>query len=379
MPHSHASGAALPALARSLTLALTLALVLPQAAGAAVVVDGWTLDNVVAPAAPYVDDVTYSSRVYDRDVTGGTAGAVSNGAVIFTPPEATAPGIKVLTGSPDISASKDIPDCIMASSAATCESPFQSGKRLKLVMEEMGPIDLVFDTSGLGAAEYQLFAKLKNAIGDIGGFTMELGFGTGDDFVLAGALDGLSFAAVPDAPVTQFPFGLFGDAATSNNHDLDGFFAAETTGYAAAMDGATLSTIGTYGPYSEVFGFWTGIDDAPWGYFRDHDGLAETDAILMAWEAAPGVWEQRREEAGTEAAPITAEIVAEQDLIEAGYLLALVEDVSNLNVNALIAFSESYQAEGFTLRVAAAPVPLPAGAGLLFAGLAALGIARRRG
>ncbi|MGG7565875.1 choice-of-anchor F family protein [Rhodovulum sp. DZ06] len=356
------------------------ALALSPLPAQAVTVDGWNTTNVLVPAGPYAADVTYASVIYDRDVTGGTAGASSSGEVIFTPPEATAPGIAVLTGAPDLSASQDIPNCIMASSSASCESSFQSGKRFKLHFTDTGAVDLVFDTSGTGESAYQLFTKFTNDVGaGLRGFTMELGFGVGDGFSLAGDGAGIAFAPVPDMPDTQFPFGLFGDAAASSNHDLDGFFAAETTGYLAEWTATKMRATTGYGPYGDLFGAWTTLDDAPWGYFWDHDGDAGTDAILMAWQTGTGEWEQRRAEDTGEAVPILPTIVGEADLISAGYLLGAIEDVSNLNVNAMIAFSDAFDSgSGFTLRITAAEVPLPAGAPLLVAGIGALGLLRRR-
>ena len=67
------------------------ALIAPAGGATATTVTGWSLDNVTVEAGPFVDGETYASPVYDRDVTGGTVGAISNGAVTYDVPEAGAP------------------------------------------------------------------------------------------------------------------------------------------------------------------------------------------------------------------------------------------------------------------------------------------------
>jgi len=367
------------------------ALIAPAGGAMATTVTGWNLENVVVEAGPLTDGVTYSSPVYDRDVTGGTTGAATNGAVTYSPPEAGGPGIKIVTNGPDLKPSIDIPNCIMASSSSSCEGDFQSGKRFKLRMDAAAPIDLVFDT-GAGSAldgtvteqPYQIFAKLKNNTGSsLSGFTAELGFGVGADFIAATLLDQITLAPlVGGDPATQFPFGLFGDASTSSNHDLDGFFAPATAGFNADFAGTTIASTAMYGPYEALFGDWMTLADAPEGYFWDNDGDAETDAILMAWLRPDGEWEQRRAEDLGEATPTTPFTVAEADLVSAGYLAGPIEDVVNLNLNAYVAFGASYDdGRAFTIRVTgiAADVPLPGGIALMAGALGLLGgLARRR-
>lgn len=369
------------------------ALIAPAGGATATTVTGWSLDNVAVEAGPFVDGETYASPVYDRDVTGGTVGAISNGAVTYDVPEAGAPGIKVVTNGADLKPSIDIPNCIMASSSSTCEGDFQSGKRFKLRMDAAAPIDLVFDTgpgSALDGTEttdpYQIFAKLKNNSGvSLSGFTAELGFGVGADFVAATLLDEITLAPLLGGdPATQFPFGLFGDATTSSNHDLDGFFAPEKSGFDVDFTGTAITSTAIYGPYQALFGDWMTLADAPEGYFWDHDSDADTDSILMAWLRPDGEWEQRRAEDGADAIPAAPFVVAEADLISAGYLSGPIEDVVNLNLNAYVAFGDSYaDGRAFTLRVTgiAAAVPLPGGLALMAGALGLLGgvVRRRRG
>ena len=59
-----------------------------------------------------------------------------------------------------------------------------------------------------------------------------------------------------------------------------------------------------------------------------------------------------------------------------------IEDLANLNLSFALLIDDAFQSDAFTLRVTTgagvAPIPLPAGAPLLLAGLAMLGFARRR-
>ncbi len=343
-------------------------------------ITGWNTDNVVVPTGPFTPDVTYFSTVYDRDVTGGTAGAITNGRIAFTPPEATAPGLTVQT------APATTGNCILASSGTTCDGPFQSGKRFKQQATNKGAIDLVFDMENDdNTAPYRVFHRLVNLTGqDIGSFSVELGFGVGDQFRRSTAGDGLAFgfgdgtfgANDTLVPFTQFPFGLFGDASTNPNFDIDGFFAAERTGFDLAITEDIILSDDFYGPYEELFGDWLSQGDVPLGYFWDNDGDPATDAILMAWINGDGDIEQRREEDGSDPSTI-APIIVDPSAV-AGYELLPIEDLANLNLNYLIFFGENVDFDNFTLRVTTTPVSEPMTLAMFGIGLAGLGMARRR-
>jgi hypothetical protein len=229
----------------------------------------------------------------------------------------------------------------------------------------------------------------------------------GPDFVRAGADSGLSFSSEFTAQPTgsgsastQFPFGLFGDAASNPNFTLDGFFAPQRAGLVVdTTDPTLIVSDGFFGPYDDLFGGWLSGDMVPQGAFWDNDNNADTDALLMAWLTPAGEWELRREildlaagTAGTLITPMTfstfddmvAELLGEdydpaQMVIAAG----LIEDLANLNVNFAIALGDMGNATSFTLRTVVYPqnvsaVPLPAGAPLLIAGFGAIAALSRR-
>ncbi len=117
------------------------------------VISDWNTNNVVTEPGPYTDGEVYHSTIYDRDVSGGTSGAETNGRIAFEPPEGEAPGLKVVTDGPDLNDKRDFNDCIMAAGGATCEDGFQSGKRFKMQATDTGAIDMVFARqSGLRGA-----------------------------------------------------------------------------------------------------------------------------------------------------------------------------------------------------------------------------------
>ncbi len=365
--------------------------------------------------------------IYDQNVTAGVpTGAQSSGTVVFTPPEAISPGIKVENvpgGYPDTGAGATLTldGCLMTSNpGATCTSPFQSGKRIKQKVTGTGSTDLVFDidASDIDMAFYQVFSRLINDSDQaLAGVTVELGFGVGDDFVAATG-DQLTFSteftAQPNnsglSSTSQYPFGLFGDADDSPNFLLDGFFASDRTGFDLDQTATTITTGAYYGEYATIFGDWRPLSDVEEGLFWDFDDDAETDNLLMAWQIGDDLCELRRTVGETCAAsgssdPFAApnctfgvtlddyitgsfdEIVTFlTDAAGSDYFSIFgsgeIEDLANLNLNYAIALGDLTGHSSFTLRTTAMPavnvVPLPAGAPLMLGGLAALAVLRRR-
>jgi len=367
--------------------------------GQAASITGWNTANVeIGPAG-----VSGASTVYDRDVTGGTAGAVTNGRIAYDFPEADSPGIKVVQG-PFSQGGNATVGCIMASSTATCDSGFQSGKRFKQQFTGTGPVDLVFDvdptTDPTGSEGYQVFQKLINQTGlAMTGFEISLGTGIGDGFVVSTVGDGLGFSpsfefGPTDANASsQFPFGLFGDAADNPNFSIDGFFAPERSGFNVGFGEDVLATSGFFGPYPGLFGAGMLSQEAvPMGAFWDDDNDPTTDDVLIAWLNGDGEWEQRREIVGgtdvdTLAVP---ETYATFDELVSAIGLALVqgeiEDLANVNVNFAVDVA-AFTGNSFTLRVDGsfdplpAPdsvVPLPATLPLLLSAFGLIGVASMR-
>lgn len=352
--------------------------------GMAATITGWNLNNV--EQVPDAGDPALGiSYIYDRDVSGGTAGAVSNGQILWL--ASPQPGMTVLNDDPDLNPGQSIPDCIVAV-GANCEGPFRSDKRVKMRATSVGTIDLAFDTSPSAANSYQLFHRLINVTPEkLKGFSIELGYGLGADFVSSGADDGLAFDLTvelgPDnlPAFTQFSFGLFGDAADNPNVDLDGFFATERSGFGLDIGEDLIATTGIYGPYAGLFGP-TMLNQAsvPNGYFWDNDGDPLTDPLLMAWFNGTD-WEARRAidpDDPTKAISIAPTIVSEADLQALGYELDIIEDLRNLNVNLNILTDESFDGSQFTLRFTTAAVPGPSTWTIMLAGVGLLGATVRR-
>lgn len=417
---------------RQVTIGAVSLMALCAGAAQAVTISDWNQDNVVVGATPE-DGVTGYSYVYDRDVTGGTDGAESSGRIAFTPPEAVSPGIKV--------SEVDIPQggnngitlegCLMTSNPDVgCDGEFQSGKRIKEQITGTGFVDLVFDLDfsdndpedGVNVPTvYQVFHRLINVTGqNLAGFTIQLGFGVGGDFTMAGLGDGLSFSqdfrAQPSgsgAASTQFPFGLFGDASDNPNFTLDGFFAPERSGMSVgfndldpgeAIVATQLASLGFFGPYGDLFGSWLPQQGVPTGALWEYE--VGKDPLVMAWLNGDGEWELRRDFARDAEGNILGQLVGDvvsltgEDVkyfasfadvqayleLETAFFDDVIEDLANLNVNfgiqldhaALFGDGQTPYRTSFTLRTFVAPVPLPAAAPLLLAALGGLALVGRR-
>lgn len=391
---------------RLLFTASTLGLLAALPATAATIT-GWNQSNVQSDGTP-ADYETGESIVYDQAVppTGSVpAGASTSGKIVFTMPEADTPGIKVQPESyTDTKDGIDLAGCLMTTSDATCTSPFQSGKRIKQVMTGLDPVDLVFDVDGsTETSVYQVFGRLiNNTSKALAGFSLELGFGVGNSFVEATAQDGLAFSTAfsanpkgSGAVSTQFPFGLFGDAATNPNFVLDGFFDDARTGFSTTATETRIESTDIFGAYASVFGPWMTGDAVPEGLFWDFDSDPTTDALLMAWQIAPDLWELRRDIGetcdGTFCAPgVTldtyftgsyADVLAQLGGASTSFTTGGIEDLANLNLNYAISLGDLGSYSSFTLRTTvyeAPAVPLPPALPMAAAGFGLLGLLRRK-
>lgn len=402
------------------------ALALPTVTTAASITQ-WNTSNVDVGAVDSDpnDDIGGASVIYDQDVSGGVPpGATSNGQIVYIAPESNSPGLKVVQEGYDV-----FDGCIMAFSTATCTSPFQSGKRIKQQVTNVGTIDLQFDVEadGQGESIYQVYHRLINVTGGkLDGFEVELGFGIGDSFQASGSNDGLRFANVADgvefgpdnvAAFSQYPFGLFGGVPLNPNPlNLPGFFdTVDRAGMNVILNEDSILSNGYYGSYDARFGSWLSQEDVPDGLLYDYDpGVA--DPLVMAWASVDG-WEFLRgidlasvlNPLGVEPIasmlfaydyaydPINGISAAMEAYMAANLVdingnplvfgdaldVAAIEDLANLNLTFAIAVDDRFagQYDSFTLRVLTnevSPVPLPAGVWLMIAGLGALGVAGRR-
>tara|TARA_R110002110_G_scaffold406421_1_gene626245 strand:- start:40050 stop:41348 length:1299 start_codon:yes stop_codon:yes gene_type:complete len=280
-----------------------------SASVSAAVITGWNQGNVVSGGEV---DGTFIQKIYDQPTTDGS-GASSTGDLIYTPPEAVAPGLRVENDAPGAGSGNGVYNCIIASgAAASCNSEFQSGKRFKLNQTAPGPVDLTFDLDLEGNFAsvdndglYKVFQKYGNDTGSaLAGFSVQLGFGIGDSFMGSVIGDGLGFLDLgadpqPNEFSSQFAAGLFGAGGTSK-HPLQGYFSDTRAGFALERVSEDLfQSTGFTGSelsgYEALFGDWMSYSMVPQGYFYDHDGDPLTDALLMAHlNAETGEWIMNR-------------------------------------------------------------------------------------
>jgi len=105
---------------------LAATLLVPTAVSAASIT-GWNTDNVAVPAVPPPPDVTGESVNFDRESTA--AGAVTNGKVVYTPPEGVPPGVTVENGAFTFGpASATATGCIRASAPRRRPPAMQSAR-----------------------------------------------------------------------------------------------------------------------------------------------------------------------------------------------------------------------------------------------------------
>jgi hypothetical protein len=255
--------------------------------------------------------------LYDRDVTGGTIGAISYGEIGWDLLKAEEPGFVVYNNTPAYEAGQIIADCVMAPRIKQCNDTSRTHARYRMSATAIGPIDMVFrvklldanaaifDATGkLVAADqdvtrnlYRMIGMLINDTGErLGGFTVQVGFGLGADFYKSRAGDGLKLGLheegatdadkLKDDEMAQFPDELFyGPADVTQDW---GFFSSSRAGF--AVDTAALATeedffgsIGISSSYSDLFGKWLPLTRVPQGWFYDPDGDPVTDAAVTAW------------------------------------------------------------------------------------------------
>jgi hypothetical protein len=140
-----------------------------------------------------------------------------------------------------------------------------------------------------------------------------------------------------------FPFGLFGEAATDQNHDVDGYF--DPTDRARFILSATRGIIvstGITANYYDLVGDFMSKSKVLTGYFFDHDNDDTTDPLTVAhlidsgWVTTGTV--QFWIDVTTPAPPLNDDGTIETATIDAWAIDSLytsgpIEDLANLNLN----------------------------------------------
>lgn len=268
-------------------------------------VEQWNDANILVDTGPYKVEETYASSIYtDSNLT------TSYGAVIWVESDVVSPGMSVVFDD-DVNGS----NCLMTAgvnpfdlTTKQCSDPFQSSKRFKLATTQTGTaVDLVYDVadSAGSAAAHRVFKKYLNVTGaQISDITMQLGFGTGNNFIAVNPAEGLGFSdsegnlwvgAVDNGETTSinldalFPFGLFGDADTDPNHDVDGYFDSNNRArFDLVATETSIKTTGISENYKSVFGDFLSKSQSINGYFWDSDDDDDTDPLLIAHETSEG-------------------------------------------------------------------------------------------
>ncbi len=347
----------------------------------------WNQQNIVTENGPYILELTYSSVVYE-DLQFNN----SNGAVIWVESDVMSPGMSVVHND-----DMDGSNCLMTAginpedfSTKQCSDPFQTSKRFKLSATATGNhIDLLFDVSDPlnNISPYRIMEKFLNSTGlQISDFNIELGFGLGDDFIPAPANIGLDFsdrdgniwiAETSTADTSSihldalFPFGLFGNAATDPNHDIDGYFdSTERARFYLSANRGKLTSTGLAENYRQLFGDFLAKSQVINGYLWDSDDDDSTDPVLIAHQTEAGWFTLRPDQwwidlmlpvpdknllDGSLADTTLAQWAANPD----DYAIDSIEDLANLNLNYHITlgdismwptYDSDQQSAVFTLR-----------------------------
>ncbi|MCX7554181.1 choice-of-anchor F family protein [Marinicella sp. S1101] len=356
-------------------------------------IEQWNGANILVDTGPFIAEETYASSIYtDSNLT------TSYGAVIWVESDVVSPGMSVVFDD-DVNGS----NCLMTAgvnpfdlTTKQCSDPFQSSKRFKLATTQTGTaVDLVYDVtdSAGNAAAHRVFQKYLNVTGkQISDITIQLGFGTGNNFTAVRPAQGLGFSdsegnlwvgAVSNGETTSinldalFPFGLFGDADTDPNHDVDGYFdSTNRARFDLLATETSIKTTGISDNYKSVFGDFLSKSQSIRGFFWDSDDDDSTDPLLIAHETNEGWFTLRPDQWWLDYnLPIPEVNPGDNTLTDNtlngwasnpdDYNIDFIEDLANLNFNYHITVGDftswpSYDSNDdsaqFTLRVSSISV-----------------------
>ena len=293
-----------------------------------------------------------AGEVIDLSYTAG------DGYIFVDPDEGVvAPGVKAVTGavntefdSPNQFAPNGVENCLMASSAATCDSDMGSGKRVKNNLTGRGAFDHVYNvqTSG-GTTEYFNFGKVTNRTGArLLGYQVIVGTGTGANFTPASTSDQAGLLSMDQVVAltsvqatswpgnnlsegqdplqrTWLPEGLFGDNGSTGT---GGYFSQKSAGFFFEPVGTdTLLADGMFDNpvYTQFFG--DGLmtrGQEPQALFKENAN-PDLEADLVYWKAG-NLW--------LDAAGAVQDTATIDALIASpGYYVATIEDLTNVNLN----------------------------------------------
>ena len=321
-------------------------------------INDFNRDYITTDLPPYTTDETYHSVIY-TDINKIT----THGSILWVESDVQNPGFNVVNDD-DV----NMTNCLMTAgfnpddmTVKQCSDPFQYSKRFKLNVTSPGTyLDFVFDVDGtMDTRTYRILEKVLNNTGfTISDFKIELGFGDSDNFVSATSGIGLDFSdnsgniwltetVTGDVPQLDldalFPFGLFGDADTDPNQDIDGYFDPNDRArfYLTANRGRIEST-GISSNYHDLVGDFMTKANVLNGYFYDHDNDIATDPILIAHQNDLG-WITFRVEPfwsnlGLTPPPLNIDGTITNETIsqwESDPLFGVdaIEDLANLNMN----------------------------------------------
>lgn len=304
-------------------------------------------------------------------------------------------------------------NCLMSSSPIVCNADPGLGKRVKTNLTGRDPLDMIFSVQNTGGiTEYFTYGKATNRTGArILGMTLELGTGSGSSFVAMNPADpatavlydqlvpltasdpntsgnlaawpGLDGATTAQNPLQRvfFPDGLFGDGGQEG--DI-GFFDNTNAGFNMnqnANDNVLTSDTMFNAYHLATFG--DGLLDRgmlPDAFFWDHDNNVNTEALLISWyNPSEGAWlygtlgipasqaltdllADLSAQLGGAALnynpgdPIPAAVLAAMQG-DATFEVALIEDLSNLNLNFSVDVGDIAGGQ-FTLRIAPTFAPI---------------------